>query len=364
MEKHRREAPGFLSETRMTTQTSVRLSFCIPVYNFGPFVGQTLDSILGQPGMDEAVEVLVVDGASTDNTEEVVGERVRRWPNLRYVKLPKRGGIDADLAESVSLASGEYCSLFSGDDLMLEGALPKALNWLDRGHDVYICKHANCDRDMRVLNDHAVFRTDEVRVAELSDHAQRLAYLTEGITSEALFSFMSGLIVRREKWLSVESQDQFMGSCWAHVARLLAAAQVQLRVCYVGEVWLDRRGDNDSFLDRGIVNRLRIAVDGYQGIAHQYFGKDSEEAAQVRRLLRNDLKLPVWMYARRRTLEVPELENRKELDRLMDACFSDPGLAPWLTRNAYRYAPLTAYRIFLLSYHAALRLYRLAMARN
>lgn len=348
----------------MTPPVSARLSICIPVYNFGPFVGQTLDSILGQFGMDESVEVLVVDGASTDNTEEVVAERLVRWPSLRYVKLPKRGGIDADLAESVSLATGEYCWLFSGDDLMREGALAKALNWLDHGHDVYICKHSSCDRDMRVLNEHPVFRTDEVRVAELGDRAQRVAYLKEAVTSEALFSFMSGLIIRRSKWLSVESQELFMGSCWAHAARLLAVAQTQLRVCFVGEVWLDKRGDNDSFLDKGIVNRLRIAVDGYRAIARQYFGEDSEEAAQVRRLLRNDLKLPVWMYARRRTREVPELENREELDRLMDACFRDPGFGPWLTRNAYRYAPIMAYRGFLLFYRVAIRLYRLAKIEN
>ncbi len=227
-----------------------------------------------------------------------------------------------------------------------------------------ICKHSNCDRDMRVFNEHPVFHTDEVRVAELGERAQRLVYLKEGVTSEALFSFMSGLIIRREKWLFVEDQDRFMGSCWAHATRLLAAAQVQLRVCYVGEMWLGKRGDNDSFLDKGIVNRLRIAVDGYQDIANRYFGKDSEEAAQVRRLLRNDLKLPVWMYARRRTSDVPELENRKELDRLMEACFSDPGLSPWLTRNTYRYAPIMVYRVFLFFYHVSFRLYRLAKIRN
>jgi len=47
-----------------------RLSICIPTYNFGRFIGETLDSIL--PQATEDVEVTVVDGASTDNTADIV----------------------------------------------------------------------------------------------------------------------------------------------------------------------------------------------------------------------------------------------------------------------------------------------------
>lgn len=329
----------------------VQLSICIPVYNFGGFVGQTLDSISRQckSALDNT-EVLVVDGASTDDTASVVSQRAAEWNQLRYIRLSKRGGIDADLAESVRLARGEYCWLFSGDDVMREGAFARALGWLREGHDVYTCKHSNCDIAMNFLGEHPVLRDDSVRIAEFSDPMERLAYMCEGVTSEAVFSFMTGIIVRREKWLSVPDPHEFMGSCWGHVARLFTAAQRQLRVCYVGETWVDRRGGNDSFLEQGIVNRLRIAVDGYHGIADRFFGHTSPEAAQIRRMIRNDLTLYIWLEAKCRTFEAPAIERRPELDRLMVKCFSDSGISSRLLRMAYRLTPIVGYRILQQCY--------------
>jgi len=322
----------------------MRLSICIPVYNFGGFIGETLNSILGQcQSVDAEIEVLVVDGASTDNTLQVVSELAAKWPQLRYLRLPRKGGIDADLAESVRFARGEYCWLFSGDDLMHDGALGRAIHWLGDRHDVYLCKHSNCDINRHVLGEHPVFRDDAVRIAEFSDPHERRTYLSEAMTSEAVFSFMSGLIIRREKWMSVPDTQEFMGSCWAHVARLLTAAQVQLRVCYVGQVWLDRRAGNDSFLDKGAVNRLRIAVDGYHRIADGFFGRHSLEAENIRRLVRNDLGFRIWLYVKYLTSQAPDIEDRQELDRLVKTCYCDSEFSCWLARTTYRVTPPLTY---------------------
>jgi abequosyltransferase len=323
-----------------------QLSICIPVYNFGKFIGQTLASISQQAKSSrDNTEVLVVDGASTDDTASLVRQWETRWSQLRYVRLPKRGGIDADLATSVRLARGEYCWLFSGDDLMREGAFARAWAWIREGHDVYTCKHSNCDIDMNLLSVHPVMRSDSVRVAEWSDPVERLAYMRDGVTSETVFSFMSGIIVRRVKWLSVPDPHDFMHSCWGHVARLLTVAQTQLRVCFVGETWVDRRGENDSFLEHGIVNRLRIAVDGYHSIADRFFGHASPEAAHIRRMIRNDLNLIVWLEAKCRTLETPAVENKLELDRLITKCYGDPAMSCRLARTAYHLTPVVAYRM-------------------
>ena len=47
-----------------------QLSICIPTYNFGEFIGQALESLQRQyrPG----VEVVILDGGSTDSTADVV----------------------------------------------------------------------------------------------------------------------------------------------------------------------------------------------------------------------------------------------------------------------------------------------------
>ena len=94
----------------------MKLSVPIPVYNFAEFLPETLGSILRQDRVNE-VEVIVVDGASTDNTPEIMRDFCARHPNLTYHRLPEKGGIDRDMAKAVELANGEYCWLFSGDDL-------------------------------------------------------------------------------------------------------------------------------------------------------------------------------------------------------------------------------------------------------
>jgi abequosyltransferase len=335
-----------MNHTSMGRATA--LTICIPVYNFGAFLGETLDSIL--PQLVPGIEVVVVDGASTDDTSQVVARRMPRCPQLRYVLLERRGGIDADIALSVEHAAGEFCWLFSGDDIMRPGALSRVLSWLPSGHDVLVCRHSNCDKNMRRLEDHPVLLIDQVTSADFADPEQRHRYLAAGVNTEALFSFMSGLIIRRSAWLSVPAPDQFMGSCWGHVARLLSIARTRLRVCYVAEIWLDKRGDNDSFLDRGLVNRLKLAVDGYLGIATCYFGANSWEVAQVRRFLRNELGLRMFIKGQNVTRLNPAQESRVELDRLMFLLYTEEGFRLALARVIYRFFPAPLYPLLRAVY--------------
>ena len=95
----------------------MKLSIPVPVYNFAEFLPETLQSIVSQEGAEQ-VEIIVVDGASTDNTPQVMAEFCAKYPNVRYHRLPEKGGIDRDMAKSVEVSSGEYCWLFSGDDIM------------------------------------------------------------------------------------------------------------------------------------------------------------------------------------------------------------------------------------------------------
>lgn len=321
----------------------IRLSVCIPVYNFAAFLGATLDSIL--PQVVSGVEVLVLDGGSVDRTPELMRERTSCEPCLRYVRFEKRGGIDADIAKCVELAHGDYCWLFSGDDIMRPGALASVLDWIRSEEDVYLGRHTICDRDMRYLFDYAIFTDARGRTVDLADPRSRIAYLANALNTEAIFSFMSGQVIRRETWKAVPEPAQFMRSCWGLAARLLSASETRLRVCCVNEIWLDKRGGNDSFMDRGLVNRLRIAIEGFTSIATAYFGADSSEAAEIRRMLRNEVTFKAVIYTRSLTDDNPGLESRAVLDRLVAAIYSDPGLRNLLVRVLYRHTPASLLRI-------------------
>jgi len=93
-----------------------KLSICIPTYNRADYIGETLSSIISQSGDD--IEIVIVDGASTDNTEGVVNEFQGRFENIHYHREKKNNGVDADLAKSVALAQGEYCWLMLSEFVM------------------------------------------------------------------------------------------------------------------------------------------------------------------------------------------------------------------------------------------------------
>lgn len=315
----------------------ISLSICIPIYNCAEFIGQALDSIL--PQAMEGVEVVVYDGGSTDETPALMGSYTRQWTNLHYHRGSARGGIDADLVTCVAFAKGEYCWLFSGDDVMRPGAIKQALEWISKGYDIFICKHTICNKTMVVSHELPVLHPDLVFTANLANSNERHEWFRHAMTTEAFFSFISGLVVRREKWQSGELPEAFCKSCWGHVARFLGLVNSGLTVCYVAEVWLDQRGDNDSFADKGVVNRFRIGIEGYHKLADSFFGHESMEAFHIRRVLRNEFSLLMLLNAKTLCVKNPEKESKQALNDLVRMIYCDNLRALIIKKWIYFAAP-------------------------
>src|SRR5438034_11114844 len=96
--------------------SSLRLSVCIPTYNFGAFIGAKLDSIVAQATGE--LEIVIVDGASTDDTAHVVQQIGHVFPRLRFYRRDINGGEDEELAKAVALPRGDYCRLLSVDQVL------------------------------------------------------------------------------------------------------------------------------------------------------------------------------------------------------------------------------------------------------
>ncbi len=321
----------------------IPLSICIPVYNFGAFISETLESIIRQATNE--VEIVVVDGASTDNTEDIVRELQKRYAGLQYYHLDKKGGIDRDIAKSVELAHGEYCWLFGGDDIMIMGALPDMLRQIVQGHDLYLCESILCRFDLTPIAKHTMFSFKEERVLNLRHEKERLEYFRRALNTAAFFSFCSALVFKKSRWDAIKMDEQFVGSCWAHAAHLLKMLPEGLRIKYLPEPHLYKRCENDSFLDKGLVNRFRISIAGYDKIAEVFFGRASREAFHIRRVVRNEYKLRNLLRAKLICHEQGLHEDMEILTSLASRLYFDPILSNRLDLLAFKLTPVFVLKI-------------------
>jgi glycosyltransferase involved in cell wall biosynthesis len=92
------------------------VSVIIPCYNQGQFLGEAIESVLGQSYRH--FEIIVVDDGSTDKTADVV----RRYSAVRYMRQENAGrsaARNAGLGES----RGEFVVFLDSDDRLLPHAL-------------------------------------------------------------------------------------------------------------------------------------------------------------------------------------------------------------------------------------------------
>ena len=125
-----------------------RVSVIVPAYNYGHFLADCLDSVLGQGIAD--LELIVVDDGSTDDTASVVA----RFPRVIYVQQ-RNQGLSAARNSGLRASTGEYLLFLDADDLLAPHSLAPRLNYL-KGHDearLSVCRNSvfsEMDKDARV----------------------------------------------------------------------------------------------------------------------------------------------------------------------------------------------------------------------
>lgn len=194
---------------------NLRLSICIATRNRAAHLQQTLESLAQQ--VTAAVEVVVVDGASTDRTPEVIERARAALPALTYELRQERGGVDRDFDRAVQLAQGEFCWLMADDDGLAEGAVPTVLEHLARRPWSALIVNASIHNEdlSRVLRERAVDVISE-RCYGRGEDERLFRELGKYLT------FIGGVIVRRELWTTRERESYF-GSLFIHVGILFQA---------------------------------------------------------------------------------------------------------------------------------------------
>jgi glycosyltransferase involved in cell wall biosynthesis len=191
-----------------------RLSICIATLNRARFLKETLESILVQAS--DEVEVVVVDGASSDGTESVVRGLQQRFPCIRYIRGERAMGVDRDFDAAVQHASGEYCWLLCDDDLLKPGAIAEVLSETRRGHSLLVVNADVWDAGYSKLLEGRRMKIDEDRIYPSSGIDALFADTAQYLT------FIGGVVIRRDLWM-VRERERYFGTEFIHVGVIFQA---------------------------------------------------------------------------------------------------------------------------------------------
>jgi glycosyltransferase involved in cell wall biosynthesis len=108
------------------------VSAVIPTYNRSRDVRIAVGTALGQTYPESAIEVIVVDDGSTDDTAEAL--RAEFGDRIRYLAKPN-GGVSSARNHGMAAARGEYIALLDSDDEWLPTHLEAQIGFLDRHPD-------------------------------------------------------------------------------------------------------------------------------------------------------------------------------------------------------------------------------------
>ena len=109
---------------------NVKLSIANPTHNGAKYIREALDSIICQLNdIDEEIEIVISDNASTDQTPEIIKEYQRKHAFIKYFRNEENLGADRNFDLAVRRSTGEYVWLFSDDDKIVLNAIEK-LFWI------------------------------------------------------------------------------------------------------------------------------------------------------------------------------------------------------------------------------------------
>ena len=186
----------------------MKLSICMATFNRGAFIGRTLESIVGQAS--EEVEIVIVDGGSSDNTGEVVLEYGKRFPGIRYFRQEKNMGVDRDFNTAVEWSRGDYCWLMSDDDVLKPGAIRNVLDAIGRGHGLIVVNAEVRDAALEKVLDAKRLRIDADRVYRVDETAR----FFEDVAT--YLSFIGCVVMKSRLWKS-RVKEPYFGSLFVHV---------------------------------------------------------------------------------------------------------------------------------------------------
>lgn len=156
------------------------VSIIMPSYNQARFLPLALDSVLSQCW--GRLELIVMDGGSTDGSQNILQARQRRDPRLRWWSAPDKGPADA-LNKALTKVRGTLVGWLNSDDCYTPGAIRRAAAAMQQQPQWMLCygwgEHINAEGGY--INDYPTLpaRHTEQAIVPGAHHFQQSCFICQ-----------------------------------------------------------------------------------------------------------------------------------------------------------------------------------------
>ena len=238
------------------------VSICIPVYNGGSFVDETIRSVRAQTYED--FELVVVDNVSTDDSLERLECHAAADPRVRVVAADEHVNAVENFRRATALCTGRYVKLVCADDTLAPTCLQQQVAALEANPSAAIVasRRAIVDETGRVL----LHRHGLHRMRGLIPGGRAIALCIRGGTN--LLGEPAAVLVRGETL----AQTGSWSDTWPYMTDL--------------ELWFRLLHHGDLVALGDPLATFRVHTRGWSAtMGHT-------QAAQARRLFRRELERP------------------------------------------------------------------------
>lgn len=98
-------------------KNNINVSVCISVHNTAKYLPRCLDSVLAQTLNN--IEIVLVNNGSTDESEEIMHQYAKRYPDHKWVIIAQEDrGLAQGRQSGINNATGKYIAFLDADDLV------------------------------------------------------------------------------------------------------------------------------------------------------------------------------------------------------------------------------------------------------
>lgn len=216
------------------------LSVCINTRNRAEALRETLDSLLVQA--DCSVELVIVDGASSDATEPLMRDYADKYDKIKYIRAETAIGIDEGYDLAVEHASGRYCWMMTDDDVVMVGVLNKILLEINNGYDLILVDIECFTKDLTVSLGQSLFQVGGDKEFNRDNLPEFWQIAGKGL------SYIGSVVLRRSIWFE-SCRRRYYGSYFVHVGVILESSAIA-RALIIGRPYIKYRSGNSSWTPR------------------------------------------------------------------------------------------------------------------